>query len=336
MSIPVTTPPPRTNLSRLPLAACPWQQQVVDRVMRALTLGRLGHALLIHGEPDLGQEHVADQLAHRLLQWGLTDQARLRCQQLLAAKTHPDYHEVGLSATKTGGNQQRSEIVIEQIRALSAKLALTPQLGLCQVAIINPADALNHAACNALLKTLEEPVAHRYLCLVTTRLAHLPATIRSRCQRFAVPLPAQSDTLAWLQAQGADSRSLRSALRIARGHPGWAARLLHGDELALRKQVRDDLMQIHQQQVSPSVLGQQWGQDDLATVRLCYAAEIAATMASKQWDQPMPLAQLVAWFDQVNHARSLLSTTVRADLLMTELLLAWQQLRLHTVPRRDQ
>jgi hypothetical protein len=49
-----------------------------------------------------------------------------------------------------------SEIVVEQIRELSAWLALTPQ-GRAQVVLIEPADAMNAAAANALLKTLEEP-----------------------------------------------------------------------------------------------------------------------------------------------------------------------------------
>ena len=79
------------------------------------------------------------------------------------------------------GTRLRSEIVIEQIRELSQKLSLTPQYGRAQVAIVDPADAVNTAACNALLKTLEEPQPGRHLWLVAANPARLPATIRSRC-----------------------------------------------------------------------------------------------------------------------------------------------------------
>ena len=63
--------------------------------------------------------------------------------------------------------------MIEQVRELSQQLALTPQYGEAQVAIIDPAEALNTAACNALLKTLEEPAPGRYLWLVSSRPARL-------------------------------------------------------------------------------------------------------------------------------------------------------------------
>ena len=61
----------------------------------------------------------------------------------------------------------RTEVVIDQIRALSGSLSLTPQFGGAQVVIVDPADAVNAAACNALLKTLEEPQPGRYLWLVS-------------------------------------------------------------------------------------------------------------------------------------------------------------------------
>ena len=43
--------------------------------------------------------------------------------------------------------------------------------------IIDPADDMNDAAANALLKTLEEPVPGRYLWLVCANPARLPATV---------------------------------------------------------------------------------------------------------------------------------------------------------------
>jgi DNA polymerase-3 subunit delta' len=87
------------------------------------------------------------------------------------------------------------ELVIEQVRELSAWLALTPSSDRGKVALIEPAHLLNQAAANALLKTLEEPVPGRYVLLVTDQPARLPATIRSRCQRFELKLPVRDEAL---------------------------------------------------------------------------------------------------------------------------------------------
>jgi hypothetical protein len=92
------------------------------------------------------------------------------------------------------------QIRIEQVRELCADLTLTSHQGGYKVAIISPADALNRAAANALLKTLEEPTARTLLILVATQPSRLPATVLSRCQRMHVRAPARSEAVAWLQS----------------------------------------------------------------------------------------------------------------------------------------
>src|SRR3546814_1588205 len=83
-------------------------------------------------------------------------------------------------------------------------------------------DAVNYHAWNAILKTLEEPQPGRYLWLVVSNPARLPATIRSRCQRLDFPLPPRDEARAWLQAQGHAQKAADEALEAARGHPGLA------------------------------------------------------------------------------------------------------------------
>ncbi|NEL80355.1 MAG: DNA polymerase III subunit delta', partial [Xanthomonas perforans] len=109
------------------------------------------------------------------------------------------------------GDKLRTEIVIEQVREISQKLSLTPQYGIAQIVIVDPADAINRAACNALLKTLEEPSPGRYLWLISAQPARLPATIRSRCQRLEFKLPPAHEALAWLLSQGVDERAAQEA-----------------------------------------------------------------------------------------------------------------------------
>ena len=304
----------------------PWQQRIHDQVAAALDAGRLGHGLLFCGPAQLGKRAVAERLAARLL-CDATDTPRpcgaCRGCRLLASGAHPDYRVVSFIPTRDGA-KLRSEIVIEQIRQLSEQMSLTPQYGGAQVVIIDPADAVNHAACNALLKTLEEPVPGRYLWLVCANPARLPATIRSRCQRLEFRLPPREEALQWLQAQGHAAGAAAEALDAARGHPGQADDWLRTEGMALRRQVGDDLDAVARGTRTPLDTAQRWTADEHAALRLRHAADLAVARAGERLTDPARTRSLAAWFDQANRTRDLLRTTVRADLAVVELLMAWR------------
>jgi DNA polymerase-3 subunit delta' len=306
-----------------PLA--PWQQRIYTQAAAAIESGRLGHALLFRGPERLGKGAVARALARRLLCESRTPggDACGRCRgcQLFAAGSHPDYHEVSFIPVKDG-SRLRTELIVDQMRELSGQLALTPQYGGAQVAIIDPADALNSAAANALLKTLEEPQPGRYLWLVAAEPARLPATIRSRCQNLEFRLPPQTEALAWLRAQGHDERTAAEALEAARGHPGLAAAWLSDGSLALRREVAADLAALDRGEGSPAATAQRWAGDEQSALRLRFAADLALEQAARLTDAGRT-RRLASWFDAANRTAALLRTTVRTDLAMAELLLAW-------------
>ncbi|HEY4559325.1 MAG TPA: DNA polymerase III subunit delta', partial [Lysobacter sp.] len=205
-------------------AMSPWQQRMYAQVVATLDAGRLGHAQLLCGPAQLGKREVAMRLARRVLcetPAGIDACGQCRSCRLIEAGTHPDYRFVSFIPNREG-TKLRTEIVIDQMRELSTQLSLTPQFGRAQVAIVDPADAINTAAANALLKTLEEPVPGRYLWLVSAHPARLPATIRSRCQRVEFRLPPIDEARAWLAAQGHKSADVDEALQAANGHPGLA------------------------------------------------------------------------------------------------------------------
>jgi DNA polymerase-3 subunit delta' len=234
---------------------------------------------------------------------------------------HPDLSFVGYEINaKTG--KPRAELVIEQIRAVSEKLTLTPQLGGAQVVIVDPADAINYSAFNALLKTLEEPQPGRYLWLLSSSPPRLPATIRSRCQRLELRLPPRDEALQWLAARGHRGELAREALDAARGHPGLADAWAAGDGLALRRAVAQDLQALQRGQAAPGELAQRWVADGRADERLAHVAELALQEAANLTD-PARTRTLAARFDVANRTRSLLRSTVRADLAVTEALLQW-------------
>ena len=331
------------NLELPPLA--PWQQRVHDQAVAALDSGRLGHGLLFCGPAHLGKRALAERLARRLLCEARApgDDACGRCRGCLLFANrvqrdplevrpdgspshpfghagHPDLQLIGHEINdKT--DKPRTEIVIEQIRKLSEKLALTAQYGASQVTIIDPADAINHAACNALLKTLEEPQPGRFLWLVSAQPARLPATIRSRVQVLEFRLPPIEEARTWLVAQGHSAKQADEALAIARGHPGLAHAWLAQDALALRAEVAADLDRLSRESSAAAGIAQRWAGDDDVALRLNFAADVAAERARATGGSDV--RQLAAWFDKANRTRELLRTTIRADLAILELLLAW-------------
>jgi len=298
-------------------ALAPWQRRAFEHAVRTLDEGRLGHALLLCGPARLGKRAVAERLAAHLL-----GAHEARAAHLIEAGTHPDFHVVTLQPNREG-TKLRSEIVIEQIRELSEKLSLTPQYGAAQVAIVDPADAINTAAANALLKTLEEPQPGRYLWLIASNPARLPATIRSRCQRLEFGLPPHPEALAWLQAQGHAAADAAEALDAARGHPGLADAWLRDGGMRLRGEVAADLDRLARGDIAPVETAQRWTSDDQADLRLRHAADLALARASGLTD-PARMRKLARWFDEANRTRDLLRTTVRADLAVAELLLSWR------------
>lgn len=338
-------------MSLLPELA-PWQQRAYDHAASALATGQLGHASLVAGPQWIGKRALAEHLARRVLCGSPKDDGEAcgacRSCGLFAARSqyepletrpdgslaqpwghsaHPDLVFVGYEWNlKANPSRQRTELVIEQIRALSDKLGLSPQLGGAQVVIIDPADAINYNAFNALLKTLEEPRPGKYLLLLSSDPSRLPATIRSRCQRLEVRLPPRAEALAWLVAQGHAASIAEEALQAARGHPGLAARWASGDGLALRRAVAQDAQSLQRGQAAPAEVAQRWVADGRGDERLQHLAELALhEMAGKDTGltDAARSRTLARRFDDANRARALLRTTVRADLAVIESLLGW-------------
>jgi DNA polymerase-3 subunit delta' len=202
----------------------PWQ----DAAWRQLQQfqDRLPHAILFYGLEGTGKTEFAEGFAQSLL-CEQTDQEGHACGQCascgwFAQYSHPDYRRVRPEAldegdavdTEEGGDADDApkaakstkapskEIKIDQIRALSDFMNISTHRQGRRVILLYPAEALNAAAANALLKTLEEPPAGTVFLLVTNSLDRLLPTILSRCRKFPLPMPSYEQALAWLQSQG--------------------------------------------------------------------------------------------------------------------------------------
>lgn len=173
----------------------PWLQQYWQQCTQALRQGKLPHAILLSGSTGLGKFEFARHLAERLLCTGEGDLACGHCQSChwFAAGSHPDYKLIS-------PEEDKKQISVAQIRDLTEALTKT-SYGYYQVVIIHPSEAMNRAASNALLKTLEEPNGQVILILVCDHPAGLLPTIRSRCQEYRLQQPSTEVALAWLTTE---------------------------------------------------------------------------------------------------------------------------------------
>lgn len=77
-----------------------------------------------------------------------------------------------------------SESGVDDVRDLIESSRYAPLEGRFKVYVIDEVHDLSSKAFDALLKTIEEPPSHVVFILATTEFAKVPATIRSRCQRY--------------------------------------------------------------------------------------------------------------------------------------------------------
>lgn len=216
--------------ARLPwLPLLPWQHDAAQAALAQRS--SWPHALLLHGPRGIGKHALALNLAQALLCEALRSDG-LACGECpgcryAAAGQHPDLMRLELNVIdpETGTLETTETIGIDRVRALTDFVQLTSHRQRAKVAVIAPAERMNAAAGNALLKTLEEPPPETYLILVSDQPGRLPPTILSRCRKLAAPLPTRAVALTWLAEQGVGLPDL--ALAQAAGAP--LAALAHAD-----------------------------------------------------------------------------------------------------------
>jgi len=192
---------PRSGATEPPL---PWQ-----RASLASLLARRAqwpHAMLFTGPVGIGKRLLAHALARALLceapaadRSACGDCASCR---YAAAGQHPDLRVIEPVEIDDDEVKPVEWIAVDRIRALIHWAGITSHRGRAKVALIVPAERMNEAAANALLKTLEEPPADTHFMLVSHLPGRLPATIASRCQRVVAPRPTPAQARSWLAGEG--------------------------------------------------------------------------------------------------------------------------------------
>jgi DNA polymerase III subunit delta' len=208
-------------------------------LLEAMQGGRMHHAWLITGPSGVGKATLAYRFARRLLAGpGHGDTLALDPAdpvfRRVAIGSHADLLTVE-RAWDDKKSRMRGEIVVDDTRAISAFLRLTPAEGGWRVVVIDGAEHMNRNAANAVLKMLEEPPPQAILLLTCAAPGRLLPTIRSRCRRLALqPLGmADMETTLAEYLPGASPAERTRLAGIAAGSPGRALLLAEERGLSL-------------------------------------------------------------------------------------------------------
>jgi DNA polymerase-3 subunit delta' len=255
----------------MPFSEVRAQDRATGSIRTALARGTLHHAFLFGGPAGVGKGTVARLLAQALNceggepgpnGWRSDPCGACAPCRKIEKGTHPDVlvlseERVMAKAGRwepEGGRTPSRDIVVAQVRDLvDRRLSLRLFEGRRRVIVLDPADAMNVQAQNALLKTLEEPPDDTTLVLVSATPDELLPTIRSRCLRVPFgPLPAplieellraELEAKAGGKGKGAEGAGglaalTRDAAELSGGSLARARVLLGGDVTAVETSLR--------------------------------------------------------------------------------------------------
>lgn len=214
------------------------------QVLRLIEQQKLPHALLISGPEGIGKATFAFRIAKYLLAGpapaaepvmglfgpepaentphGLASDPGHPALRRMIAGSHGDFLLVQPEFDEKK-KTSADTIFIEQVREVVNFMRQTHAETAWRVVVIDPAEAMNTAAANALLKVLEEPPAGTLLMLVSHQPGRLLPTIKSRCRKIALTPPPEEDCRK-IAGTAIPADELHALLALTQGSPGRALR----------------------------------------------------------------------------------------------------------------
>ncbi len=246
------------------------QEDACERLRQALAQSRFPHALLVHGEPGLGQHALLLDLAQILSCESKEQRPCDACHSCKAFHNNsldnvlylmPLVKKVkgadeddpsegldsasvdellekiqGLYANPYGFTcEDKALVSVGQTRALIARLGYAENRQKSRVVLVPYFEALNMNAANSLLKILEEPPADVYFLIGSENRAALLPTLLSRCLHLGLAPLAPADFRTAVDSLAARARTplIPALLPFAEGAPGVYLELVQdgGEEL---------------------------------------------------------------------------------------------------------
>ncbi|MBQ0027842.1 MAG: DNA polymerase III subunit gamma/tau [Lachnospiraceae bacterium] len=153
------------------------QDHIVTTLKNQITSDRLGHAYLFCGTRGTGKTTVAKILAKAVNCENPVDGnpcGECNCCKSIAAGANMSVVEMDAASNNS----------VDDVREIIDTVSFPPADAKYRVYIVDEVHMMTNNACNALLKTLEEPPSYCIFILATTDPQKLPITILSRCQRY--------------------------------------------------------------------------------------------------------------------------------------------------------
>jgi DNA polymerase-3 subunit gamma/tau len=154
------------------------QENIARTLKNSILRNQLAHAYLFCGPRGVGKTSAArifaktincSNISENLVPCGV-------CESCLSFAEGRSYsiHELDAASNNS----------VDDIRNLTDKVRIPPQIGKYSVYIIDEVHMLSQQAFNAFLKTLEEPPSYAIFILATTEKHKILPTILSRCQTY--------------------------------------------------------------------------------------------------------------------------------------------------------
>ncbi|MFW1753368.1 DNA polymerase III subunit delta' [Acinetobacter wanghuae] len=310
----------------------PWQQSIWDSLTQRFP--KLGHGLLFYGKKGCGKEAFAQQF----LAWVLCQNRHAMnkpCGECgsclwLKADTHPNYVHI---STDDDNKKQNAKIKIEKIRDLQPFVQQTGDGW--RVILIEPAEALNIASSNALLKTLEEPGENILIILLADHYLKLPATIRSRLQHFAMDRITEQQASVYLSEHLPESGQTQQNLlmNLSNQMPLQAVELAQSAWLPLRQDFVQDWKKLVIDKNMPMQIATKWNKalsftdfsrmfeyllSDLICVKLNQNVK-NIDISCEELAEQYSLEQLFNIYQDFQQSKQFLAQNVQANLVVDEL-----------------
>lgn len=309
----------------------PWQKTTWDTLTTRFP--NIGHGLLFYGKQGCGKH----AFAKHFLAWVLclNKQPHGACGecsscQWLKSDTHPNYVHI---TTDEENKKQNAKIKIEKIRDL---LPFVQQTGEgWRVILIEPAEALNLASSNALLKTLEEPGERVVLILLADHYLKLPATIRSRLQHFALDRISYEQATSYLDEHLSELAEVQPDLLLGLSNdmPLQAIEIAKSDWFAKRQIFLNDWLKIVAQKNMPLFFSGKWQKelsfnDFIVLFEYLLGDLICVKLNQPQKNTDLDFDQLSPYYDleslfniysEVQQAKKLVEQNVQSQLIIDQL-----------------
>ncbi len=309
----------------------PWQKTTWDTLTTRFP--NIGHGLLFYGKEGCGKH----AFAKHFLAWVLclNKQPQGACGecsscQWLKSDTHPNYVHI---TTDEENKKQNAKIKIEKIRDL---LPFVQQTGEgWRVILIEPAEALNLASSNALLKTLEEPGERVVLILLADHYLKLPATIRSRLQHFALDRILYEQATSYLNEHLSEIAEVQPDLLLGLSNdmPLQAIEIAKSDWFTKRQIFLNDWLKIVAQKSMPLFFSGKWQKelsfsDFIVLFEYLLGDLICVKLNQPQKNTDLDFDQLSPYYDleslfniysELQQAKKLVEQNVQSQLIIDQL-----------------